>query len=152
MPRIPDAFRPLDLGRAATLDDDAVDVGNIAQDVDRREPLAAKVVLAGGGHQPLEVALDDRHRHDSFHPRGIAAMDDIRRQGKDNGDRRDTGETGAGKEGLSSVRLDIRGIDDDQSPGGEATNELAMEDRERGPRPALVRLIAVEKRAERVGG
>lgn len=79
-------------------------------------------------------------------------MDDTRRQGEDDRDRRDARGVGPRDECPSSVLLDVRCIDDDEPAGGKATNDLAMEDRERGSGPALIGLIPAEKRAVRVRG
>jgi hypothetical protein len=119
--------------------------------VDGCEPLVADADLAEGGIEALEVALHDRRGHDTLHPRRIARMNKIRRQRQDDCDRGDAGRPGADHERPASVWLHVRGIDHDELAGGEATNDLAMKDRERRPRPALIRFVTAEQRAIRIG-
>jgi hypothetical protein len=119
--------------------------------MDGREPFAGNPTVAERDRQASQVPLDDRRVHDPLPPSPVSRVNDTRRQGEDNRDRRDARRAGSVHEGPPGVMLDVRGVDDDEPSRGQPPNNLAMEDREGRPRPALIGLVTAEERPVRVG-
>ena len=122
------------------------------KDMDGRKALVADTTFAERCCEPFEVALDDRRGHDALRPRRVAQVNDLARQREHDRDRGNARRPGSNQERPPGVYLHIRGIDDDKPARSQAANDLAMKDRERCPRPALVRLVAAQQEPVRVGG
>ena len=119
--------------------------------MDSREPFAGDPTVAERDRKASEVPLDDRRVHDPPRPGRVSGMNDTRRQGEDDRDRRNASCVGPFDEGPPGVMLDIRGVDDDEPSRGQPPNNLAMEDREGRPRSSLIGLITAEECPVRVG-
>jgi hypothetical protein len=135
-----------------TLDHRLVDLFDRSEDVDGGEPLRADPTVAKRDSQASEVPLDDRGVHDPLGPSRVAGVNETRRQGEDDRDRRNTRCMGPFHEGPPGMMLDICGVDNDEPSSGQPPNNLAMEDRERRPRPTLIGLVPAEECPVRVGG
>jgi hypothetical protein len=96
------------------------------------------------------MTIDDLGIDDSTGSAPIPLADDVAGQGEDDRDRRDTGVRCSCDQCPSRVWLDIRGVDDDRSPGGEPADNVSVEDREDKPRRSLVGLVAAHGLAQGV--
>jgi hypothetical protein len=115
--------------------------------VDGGEPLAVEPPRGQGDGETIEVTVDDRLVDAPAGAGRVPAGDDGRRKGEDDGHGRDTGSRGARNELAARGTLDVRRVDDDESPEGEPANQLAVEDPEGQPRRSLVRGVARDRLA-----
>jgi hypothetical protein len=119
--------------------------------MDGRETLLAQSIGGHGGGKAPEVAIDDGLVNDPTGASGVPCRDDRRREGEDDGDGRHARSGCPDQEGPSRGRLDVRRIDDDESPCCQLPLQLAMEDRERRPRRSLVGGVTRDHLAVRIG-